>query len=83
MEMSYRRAWALIADLNETFAEPLIIARTGGAGGGSAELTPKGQEVVRTYRAIEAQAAAVAAAELRSLRQSLAAPPSEVRRKSG
>jgi molybdate transport system regulatory protein len=47
MGMSYRRAWALIASLNETFAGPLVTARTGGTGGGRAELTAKGQEVVR------------------------------------
>lgn len=72
MGMSYRRAWMLIVNLNETFADPLIVARVGGAGGGSAELTFAGQEVVRAYRAIEARASSGASAELRTLQQSLA-----------
>ncbi|MBV9655227.1 MAG: winged helix-turn-helix domain-containing protein [Acetobacteraceae bacterium] len=72
MGMSYRRAWSLAVNLNEIFAEPLIIARTGGSGGGSAELTAKGQEVVRCYRAIEADAATAASCDLRTLQQSLA-----------
>lgn len=74
MGMSYRRAWSLIVSLNKTFAEPVVVARTGGAGGGSAELTAKGQEVVRCYRAIEATAIAAAAGELGALRRSLARP---------
>lgn len=72
MGMSYRRAWALIASLNETFAGPLVTACTGGTGGGRAELTAKGQEVVRAYRAIEAQASTVAASDLHALQSSLA-----------
>lgn len=71
MGMSYRRAWTLIANLNETFARPLILARTGGTGGGSAELTPHGREMIRCYRAIEARAASMAANELRILGKSL------------
>lgn len=71
MGMSYRRAWGLIENLNAMFAEPLIIARTGGSGGGRAELTATGQEVVRCYRAIEACAGA--ASETAILQSFLAA----------
>jgi len=78
MGMSYRRAWSLIMNLNETFAEPLILARTGGAGGGSAELTERGHEVIRCYRSIEADAAGVAKTNLDALRHALAAPGSKV-----
>jgi molybdate transport system regulatory protein len=74
MDMSYRRAWSLIVSLNKTFAEPVVVARTGGAGGGSAELTAKGREVVRCYRAIEAKALATAADDLGALQLSLARP---------
>ncbi len=80
MGMSYRRAWMLIVSLNETFAEPLTVARVGGTGGGSAELTPAGREIVRAYRAIEAGAASVAWADLRTLQDHLAAPSSPGRR---
>src|SRR4029450_9647335 len=34
MNMSYKRAWELVADINGSFAEPLVAARTGGRGGG-------------------------------------------------
>lgn len=72
MGMSYRRAWALVVNLNEIFAEPLITARTGGAGGGSAELTAKGTEIVHAYRAIEAHAVSATASDLSMMQSSLA-----------
>ena len=34
MNMSYKRAWELVADINESFAEPLVAKQTGGSGGG-------------------------------------------------
>jgi molybdate transport system regulatory protein len=40
MNMSYRRAWLLIDELNRLFKSPLVAARTGGEAGGGAELTP-------------------------------------------
>ena len=58
MDMSYKRAWKLVGELNTMFREPLVTARTGGVGGGHAALTPMGQEVLRLYRAIEAHAVA-------------------------
>ena len=67
MGMSYRRAWGLIENLNSMFAKPLITAHTGGSGGGSAQLTETGREVIRCYREIEGTAAAVRAAELKRL----------------
>ena len=50
MAMSYRRAWLLIDELNHIFAEPVIDAKHGGSGGGSAELTSFGHRAVRRYR---------------------------------
>ena len=58
MGMSYRRAWKLVEELNFMFRERLVTAQTGGAGGGHAELTPSGREVLALYRALEAHAAA-------------------------
>jgi molybdate transport system regulatory protein len=52
MRMSYRRAWDLIAELNQTFRAPLVETRAGGKRGGGARLTPVGSEVVKHYRAI-------------------------------
>ena len=39
MQMSYKRAWYLIATLNRCFDKPLVRARKGGRGAGGAELT--------------------------------------------
>jgi len=53
MNMSYRRAWNLINELNALFADPVVEARPGGVNGGGASLTRAGADVVRRYRAIE------------------------------
>jgi molybdate transport system regulatory protein len=71
MGMSYRRAWMLIDDLNSRFAEKLVEAKPGGAGGGGAHLTDLGREVLAAYRRIEAHAAS--APDLVALRAHL--PP--------
>lgn len=52
MRMSYRRAWVLIDELNQTFKAPLVVTRAGGKKGGGATLTPTGSDVVKHYRAI-------------------------------
>jgi molybdate transport system regulatory protein len=72
MGMSYRRAWLLVENLNAAFAGPVVAAKPGGAGGGGAELTALGREVVRRYRSIEARATESAAVDLRALRRALA-----------
>jgi molybdate transport system regulatory protein len=59
MDMSYRRAWLLIDEMNRMFKEPVIAAVTGGAHGGGAQLTELGQNVIATYRAVEADAAQI------------------------
>jgi molybdate transport system regulatory protein len=64
MGMSYKRAWALVETMNEGFAGPLVVAAKGGAGGGGAQLTKLGVEVLAAYREIEALAAEAAAGPL-------------------
>lgn len=54
--MSYKRAWDLVAEMNASFAGPVIDARMGGTRGGGACLTELGQDLVRHYRAIEQEA---------------------------
>ncbi|MCR0983250.1 winged helix-turn-helix domain-containing protein [Roseomonas populi] len=65
--MSYRRAWELVEALNRGLGEPVAETVAGGAGGGGAKLTARGEEVVQTYRAIEAEANTAAAARLAAL----------------
>ncbi len=55
MGMSYRRAWLLLESLNASFQEPPTVATRGGKGGGGVQLTGFGDELVRSYRALEAQ----------------------------
>ncbi len=64
MNMSYKRAWALVEALNVAFQTPLVEAAKGGAGGGGAHLTPLGVEVLAAYREIEVAAAKAGAGAL-------------------
>lgn len=57
MTMSYRRAWLLVEATNAAFVEPLIVANTGGSGGGGAQVTDFGRSVLERYRAMEKKAA--------------------------
>lgn len=66
--MSYRRAWVLVDELNRSFPEPVVTAQPGGRSGGGAILTPFGNRLVASYRAIEREAAEVAARHLVSIR---------------
>ena len=77
MGMSYKRAWGLVSEINRTFEEPLVTAQTGGRAGGGAALTPRGQELIRHYRAIERKALSATAAHLKAL-QAISRSPRRV-----
>jgi molybdate transport system regulatory protein len=62
LEMTYRRAWDLIDQMNKAFGQPLVVGHTGSAGGAS--LTELGGDVVRRYRLIEQLAQEAAAPHL-------------------
>jgi molybdate transport system regulatory protein len=57
MEMSYKKAWSLVDELNHGFAEPLVEAAKGGKAGGGARLTDAGRKILDTYRDMERRAA--------------------------
>src|SRR5262245_55074634 len=59
--MSYRRAWALLRDLNHEFGEPVVVSSVGGTGGGGAELQPLASQLIAAYRAVESVALEAAA----------------------
>lgn len=65
MEMSYRRAWLLVDTMNQCFKSPLVDAATGGAGGGGAQITALGLDVLARYRAMEMKAAVSVSSEMR------------------
>jgi len=71
MQMSYKRAWALVEAMNITFRAPLVAAAKGGAGGGGAQLTALGKEVLAAYRAVEAAATESGAAPLATISAAL------------
>ena len=69
--MSYRRAWLLVDDMNRCFREPVVTAQPGGSQGGGAALTEFGQDLVRSYRAIVAEATAATETRVNALEASL------------
>ena len=56
MGMSYRRAWNLVDGMNKDFKKIIVKTNAGGKGGGGAEITPTGREVLDLYREIERKA---------------------------
>lgn len=67
MGMPYKRAWLLIDSLNTGFGRPVVITASGGKGGGGANLTPLGRELLLRYAALEQRINAAAFTELVSL----------------
>ena len=76
-QMSYRRAWLLVDELNQLFAEPVVAAHHGGAKGGGAQLTDQGRRVVALYRGAEAKMRAAAQGEIDAIERDLAAAKPE------
>jgi len=56
LDMSYRRAWLLVDEMNRCFKAPLVEARLGGARGGGAVVTALGLEALNRYRELQTQA---------------------------
>ena len=71
--MSYRWAWLLVKEINQTMQEPAVTAEKGGRNGGGAAVTPAGARIVGLYRTIEAQVQEAAADECHAI-QRLARP---------
>ncbi|WP_413875249.1 winged helix-turn-helix domain-containing protein [Albidovulum sp.] len=77
MDMSYKRAWSLVEEMNAAFREPLVESTRGGARGGGARLTDTGEAVLAHYRKLEEIAAEAGAARLAALRSMLRDIPGE------
>ena len=67
LQMSYRRTWELVEELNSTLGTPVVETAAGGSGGGGAVLTRAGKAVVERYRAIEMDTAPAARKHLNAL----------------
>lgn len=77
MNMSYRRAWLLIEDMNRCFRSPLVETSTGGAHGGGSRLTEIGHAVLARYAAMERRAEEAVASDMAYLQSLLADAPQD------
>jgi len=67
LDMSYRRAWLLVEEVNNALREPAVAAETGGRRGGGAVVTAAGEQLVSLYRTIESHARSAAGGEFRAI----------------
>lgn len=50
LNMSYRHAWGIIKEIEEKMGKPILVTHRGGkVGGGGAEVTQTGKELLETY----------------------------------
>jgi molybdate transport system regulatory protein len=74
MDMSYKRAWDLVDEINRICGHAAVARQTGGKNGGGAVLTPFGLSLVARYRKIERAAASAVRKELMALRTDIGRP---------
>ncbi len=55
MQMSYGHAWHLMSQINTAFDTPAVSTPDKGQGGRAAQLTDFGRELIRNFRALEAE----------------------------
>src|SRR3984885_14239408 len=68
MDMSYKRAWDLVDEINRICGREAVERQAGGKNGGGAILTPFGISLIERYRKIERAAAAAVHKDLVALR---------------
>src|SRR6202161_975570 len=74
MDMSYKRAWDLVDEINRICRQAAVERQTGGKNGGGAMLTPFGISLVARYRKIEREAASAVRKELLGLQSDIGKP---------
>ena len=47
--MSYKKAWSLLDAVNKRAKQPVVETSIGGSGGGGAELTPYGEQLIKSF----------------------------------
>jgi molybdate transport system regulatory protein len=67
MEMSYKKAWDLVASMNNQARQPVVLAQPGGKKGGGATVTDAGREAIVAYKALQARFQAFVLAETQRL----------------
>ena len=74
MDMSYKRAWDLVDEINRICRQAAVERQTGGKYGGGAVLTAFGISLVTRYRKIERDATSASRKELQALRREIGRP---------
>jgi molybdate transport system regulatory protein len=69
MQMSYRRAWLLVNELNKLLSEPVVSTAAGGFTRGGTTLTPVGEKIVALYHSAEARTRAAARSEFQAFQK--------------
>lgn len=72
LNMSYRRAWLLLDEMNRSLRLPAVESAKGGISGGGSVLTATGRKVIALYRQIEREAEVACQKEIRELMRLLA-----------
>ncbi|GLU51155.1 winged helix-turn-helix domain-containing protein [Dyadobacter frigoris] len=67
MGMSYKKAWAMVDDMNSRAQEPYVIAKKGGKSGGGTELTDAGRKMLGAYDNLNKKLASIAESEMEIL----------------
>lgn len=56
MELSYRRAWGKVKEIEQNLGVKLVESAVGGAGGGGSRLTAEGRRLIERYERFRAAA---------------------------
>ena len=66
MNMSYKKAWTMIAELNQQFSKPMVVTQSGGKEGGGTVLTDDAKQLMKYYTALNQRIDQFAANETKS-----------------
>ena len=72
LDMSYRRAWMLMDELNRSLRVPAVDSAKGGASGGGSALTASGEQLIVLYRRVESTAALACKSDIQQMFKMLA-----------
>ncbi len=72
MDMSYKRAWDLVDEINRICGQVAVSRQAGGKNGGGAVLTAFGTSLIARYRTIERSALTAARKQLEELHADIA-----------
>lgn len=63
MGMSYKKAWAMVEEMNTLSSTPLVTTHKGGKKGGGTEVTDTGKKITAAYEKLADKIAAVVSKE--------------------